>query len=59
MTGAEPMAKWHVVYNFMVERTYEVEAPDEASAIKTARDSGRIVNESEDTSDLEHVEKVG
>lgn len=53
------MPKWNVIFDFNIERTYEVEAPDEATAIKTARDKGLLLNESEDSSALQHVERKG
>lgn len=50
------MPKYNVIFNVSGERTYQVEAPDEETAIKTARDVGSIVNETEESSDLEHCE---
>lgn len=52
------MAKWHVVYELICERTYEIEAPDEDTAIANARAHGTIINESEDSCDLSHVEQL-
>lgn len=52
------MPKYNVIFNYVGERTYRVEAPDEATAIKTARDKGRLVLENEESSDLEHCERV-
>lgn len=51
------MSKWNVVFNLHIERTYEVEAPDEATAIKNAGRDGRVVNETEEDRSLEHVEQ--
>lgn len=50
------MPKYNVIFNYTGERTYQVDAPDEATAIKTARDKGVITNETEDSTDLEHCE---
>lgn len=55
---SEPKKKWQVSYNVDLHITYEVEAPDQETALKDARDHGFIVNEAWESCDLDHVEQV-
>lgn len=53
-----PKKKYRVSYNVDLVITYEIEAADEAEALKDARDNGNIVDEAWESCALEHVEIV-
>lgn len=52
------MSKWRVYYNVQLERCFEVEADDETGAIKAVSEGGIIVQENDESSELEHIERV-
>lgn len=58
MPKAKTKQKYRVTYNVALEITYEIEAADEAEALKDARDHGHVVDESWASCDLDHVEQV-
>lgn len=55
---SKPKMKWRVSYNVDLCITYEIEAPDQATALKDARDHGQVVDEAWESCTIDHIEQI-